>query len=106
MKKSSQDLDELEIKLNRETAQIKWAELQKFFAQGRAIWVDPSLDLIAVAKLVASDDSSAVKQLMDKKQLAAVADECAANWFECDQLVWAVVSAPYVLVQEPAPSNV
>ena len=105
MKKSSQDLDDLEVKLNRETAQIRWAELQKFFAQGRVIWVDPALDLIAVAKLVANDDSAAVKSLMEAKQLGAVADERAAEWFERDQQVWAVVSAPYVLVQEPSSPN-
>ena len=44
--------DEAEIekaKLNLETAQVAWTELQRFFAQGSVIRVDSSLDLIEVA---------------------------------------------------------
>ena len=39
-------------KLNQETAQIAWSELQRFFATGQAISVDPALDLIDAAYAV------------------------------------------------------
>ena len=37
--------NEIEQKINLETAQISWHELQRFFASGNAIAVDPTLDL-------------------------------------------------------------
>ncbi len=97
------ELDELTQKLNRETARIPWSELQRFFAQGKTLRVDSSLDLIQVARAVVDDDAAKIKQLMQDDLLGQVDDQQAVAWLEAEASVWAIVSAPWVLVQEERP---
>lgn len=91
--------NELEQQLNQETAQIHWRELQRFFASGNAIAVDPGLDLTHVAAQIAADNAAQLKQWMDAGLVDAVKDSQALHWHEADALVWAVVIKPWVLVQ-------
>jgi len=92
--------DTEKAKLNLETAQVAWTELQRFFAQGSAIWVDESLDMIEVARCIAQDDSGAIKAWMAKDLLAQVKDEQAKRWLSDDTWLWSVVIRPLILVQE------
>ena len=87
-------------KLNLETAQVAWSELQRFFAQGSVIWVDETLDMVEVAHSIAQDDSGTIKKWMDKNQVAQVSDEQAKNWLAKDTWLWSVVVRPLVLVQK------
>ena len=82
-----------------ETAQIRWHELQRFFASGNAIAVDASLDLIHVATEITNDNAAQVKVWMDTGLVDTVKDAQAAEWYEHDVLVWALVIKPWVLVQ-------
>ena len=82
-----------------ETAQIRWHELQRFFASGNAIAVDTSLDLIQVATEITKDNAAQVKAWMDASMVDTVKDAQAAEWYEQDALVWALVVKPWVLVQ-------
>lgn len=82
-----------------ETAQIRWHELQRFFASGNAIAVDASLDLIYVATQITQDNAAQVKLWMDAGLVDAVTDSQAQTWYEQDALVWALVVKPWVLVQ-------
>ncbi len=91
--------NELEQQLNLETAQIHWRELQRFFASGNAIAVDPSLDLTHVAAEIAADNAAQLKEWMEAGLVDAVKDTQALQWYEADALVWAVVIKPWVLVQ-------
>ncbi len=91
--------NELEQQINLETAQIHWRELQRFFASGNAIAVDPTLDLTHVAAQIAADNAEQLKQWMDSGLVDAVKDTQALQWYEADALVWAVVIKPWVLVQ-------
>lgn len=91
--------NELEQQLNQETAQIHWRELQRFFASGNAISVDPSLDLTHVAAQIAADNATQLQQWMEAGLVDAVKDSQALQWHEADALVWAVVIKPWVLVQ-------
>jgi hypothetical protein len=91
--------NELEQQINLETAQIQWRELQRFFASGNAIAVDPSLDLTHVAAQIVADNATQIKSWMDEGLVDAVKDEQARGWYESDALVWAVVIKPWVLVQ-------
>lgn len=91
--------NELEQQLNLETAQIHWRELQRFFASGNAIAVDPTLDLTHVAAQIAADNAAQLKQWMASGLVDAVKDTQALQWYETDALVWAVVIKPWVLVQ-------
>lgn len=97
------EIDELTRKLNYETARIPWAELQRFFAQGKTLWVDDSLDLIRVARAVVNDDAVMISQLMEDQLLGQVSDRQAVDWLQGNIAVWTVVSAPWVLVQKNRP---
>ena len=99
MKVDPNEIDELTLKINRETAKISWLELQKFFAQGRALRVADGQDLIQVAKWMAEDNAVKIKPLLESAALAPVEDQLASTWLESEQEVWAVVSAPWVIVQ-------
>lgn len=92
-------------KLNLETAQVAWTELQRFFAQGSVIWVDESLDMIDVAHCIAQDDGGAIKNWMDKKLVAQVQDEQARRWLLDDAWLWSVVVRPFILVQQMTDSR-
>ncbi|MEE9447046.1 MAG: DUF2288 domain-containing protein [Arenicellales bacterium] len=87
-------------KLNLETAQAAWTDLQTLFAQGSVIWADTSLDLIEVAQGIAQDDSAQVTVWMDANLLAQVSDDQAKKWLAEDAFLWSVVVRPLVLVQE------
>ena len=83
-----------------ETSQIPWKELQRFFANGSAIYVAPDLDLVDVAYQFSIDNKDQVALWMKNNQLALVSDRQATDWFEADKEVWAVVVKPWILVQE------
>jgi hypothetical protein len=89
----------LKAKLGGETAKIRWRELQRFFAQGRAIYVQPGMDLIEVALAVNRDDAEQVQRWMHRGQIERVSDTQARGWIEADALVWALVIRPWLLVQ-------
>jgi hypothetical protein len=87
-------------KVNLETAQIAWTELQRFFANGSLIYVADELDLVDVAIAVANDDQASVEKWMQANQVATVSDKQAKAWQAKDAILWAVVVRPFVLVQE------
>ncbi len=90
---------DLNQKLNLETAQIYWHELQRYFASGNAIFVDASLDLIQVATQISEDNAAQIKQWMASGLLDVVQDSQAMQWYDNDAVVWALVIKPWVLVQ-------
>ena len=90
---------DLNHKLNQETAQIHWHELQRFFASGHAITVDAQLDLTDVASQIAQDNAAQIKFWMDAGLVDVVKDTQAEQWYEQNTLLWAVVIKPWVLVQ-------
>lgn len=87
-------------KLNHETAEINWRDLQKLFAQGAVYAVAAEADLIEVALQISLDNAAAVKAWLDDGTFAAVSDELALKWFEADAVLWSVVVKPWVLVQD------
>ena len=87
-------------KVNLETSQIPWKELQRFFAAGAAVFVASDLDLVDVAYQFSIDNKDQVALWMQNSQVALVSDQQAIDWFEADADVWAVVVKPWVLVQK------
>lgn len=87
-------------KLNLETAPIAWADLQKFFASGLVIKVDPSLDMIQIATHMSLDQAEAIKDAVSQGLVAPVKDQEALSWFEQQAILWSVVVRPWVLVQD------
>ncbi|UTW46611.1 DUF2288 domain-containing protein [bacterium SCSIO 12696] len=101
MIQAERDPDVLKAKLNLETAQVRWHELQRFFAAGSVIAAAPELDLTEVALQISQDNSAQIKQWMDAGQLGQVSDAQAQQWFDGDALLWSCVVKPWVLVQQP-----
>ncbi|MGZ8227067.1 MAG: DUF2288 domain-containing protein [Methylococcaceae bacterium] len=87
-------------KVNLETSQIAWKELQRFFAGGSLVFVSSDLDLVDVAYQFSIDNKNQVDLWLQNRQLALVSDQQAINWLETDATLWATVVKPWVLVQE------
>ena len=96
----SNSVDIARVKVNLETSQIAWNELQRFFASGSAVFVASSLDLIDVAYQFSIDNKDEVTQWMQNNQISLVSDQQALMWLEADTTVWAIVVKPWILVQE------
>ncbi|MCH8550970.1 MAG: DUF2288 domain-containing protein [Natronospirillum sp.] len=91
--------DELNAVLNTETARINWLELQPNFARGQVIHVADNLDLVAVAREMIRDNKAQFEAWTEQGQVAGVSNEQAQAWYDQKADVWAVVVAPWVLVQ-------
>lgn len=91
--------DELRLRLNLETAQMPWSELQRWFASGNMIAVGATLDLVEVAVTMARNDAALVQQWMGEGLLAKVSDAQAEAWLAADATPWTVVVRPWILVQ-------
>jgi hypothetical protein len=100
----SEDSSTLYAKLLGETAPITWQELQPFFARGALLRVASDFDLIEAAQAVALDEGGKVAAWLAAGHLAKLEAEEAQDWLERDPSLWAVVVAPWVLVQERATS--
>ena len=100
MVSTDNEADELlRAKFNTETAQIRWHELQRFFAQGVTIAVAAELDLVEVAFQFARDNKPQVEQWLAHGTVGSVTDEQATGWYDCDEILWSVIVRPWVLVQ-------
>ena len=66
------------------------------------MWVDASLDLVAVAHAVAQNEADKVAAWMARGEVGKVAESRAVDLLERNPPLWAVVVAPWVLVQDRA----
>jgi len=83
-----------------ETARIHWQELETHFARGVVIRVDSDLDLVEVASCFANDDKPAVEAWINDGKVEHLGMHEAKDWGGRDPELWAVVVAPWVVVQE------
>ena len=90
---------ELHDKINRETARVRWSELERHFAHGSVVYVSTELDLVEAALRIAHDDKETITRWMAEGKLAKVSDLQALTWQESDAELWASVVSPFVLVQ-------
>ncbi len=93
-------IEVLKARLNMETAKIGWSELQRQFAKGVVFKVAAELDLVDTAARMIQDEKSTVENWIDQKKLVQATSEDARRWNETDPDLWAVVVAPWILVQE------
>lgn len=96
------DPELLRAKLNAETGKLAWAELQRPFARGVVVKVSATLDLVEVALAVSRDDAARVADWARAGQIARASDADARTWQAEQTVLWAVVAAPWVLVQDAA----
>lgn len=92
--------DLLRAKLNGETARLAWKELERHYARGVVIRVAMDQDLVEVALSFARDDRERVAALLESGAVARVSDAEALDWQGREAVLWGVVVAPWVLVQE------
>ena len=90
-------------KLNHDTAKIGWGALHEHQQQDSVISVSVDLDLIDVACEFTLDNHPLVKGWLEQGQIEKVSDEQAQQWKTEDRELWAVVVAPWVLVQVQKP---
>jgi len=93
----------LKQQLNMETGRIVWPELQRHFARGVVIKVAPEMDLVEVAVKFVKDDKSAIETWLNSGSIARANDADAKRWAETTAVFWAIVVAPWVLIQEEKP---
>ncbi len=91
---------ELKAKILGETSRISWRELEIFYARGQVVEVSQTLDLIDVCMALSRDDKASVDSWMKSQLIGAVEPDKAQRWHDIEQVVWAVVVAPWVVVQE------
>ncbi|MCP5162952.1 MAG: DUF2288 domain-containing protein [Hahellaceae bacterium] len=94
------DDDTLRAKILLDTARINWLDLQRYFARGATIKVDPSLNLIDVGFELYRDNKATFEGWMAEGLVGAIEPEQAQQWFDTQKELWAVVIAPWVLVQD------
>ncbi|MBW3567720.1 MAG: DUF2288 domain-containing protein [Proteobacteria bacterium] len=90
----------LRARLNAGTGRIGWTELAPHFARGVVVRVEKGLDLVEVAACFVEDRRDRVAIWMSDGQVAAATEDDARAWTENEPAFWAVVAAPWVLVQE------
>ena len=105
MKTNPEKDTDLRTKVNRETARLPWAELERHFAQGTVIYVSETLDLVDVAVRISHDDKDSIARWMADGKIGKVTDLQAQTWTETDAALWTSVVSPFVLVQ-PEKNNV
>ncbi|MHB1213531.1 MAG: DUF2288 domain-containing protein [Thiobacillus sp.] len=92
--------DLLRAKLNLETAQLAWPELERHFARGSVVRVAIGTDLIDAALHLAENNAATVQQWLAEGRIARAEMRDAEDWHARQPMFWAVVVAPWVLVQE------
>ncbi len=85
---------------HQQTARIHWHELQTYYAHGNVIAVSQHLSLVDVAVQLGLDDTDSFQRWIASGEVAGVSDEQALLWHAANTRLWAVVAAPWVLVQQ------
>ncbi len=104
MDSSLPDIDVRHL-LNAQTGRIGWPELQRQFARGLLLYVTPDMDLVEVAASVVENDDAGVKTWLRQGKLSRVSTVQASTWHVDGAEFWAVVAAPWVLIQEIADTD-
>jgi len=92
--------DLLRAKLNLETARLGWPELERHFARGDVIKVAVGVDLIDAALHLAENNAATVEAWLADGRIARAELADAEDWHARQPMFWAVVVAPWVLIQE------
>lgn len=92
--------EELSAHFNTQTAKLAWPELVRYFARGVVVKVAAEMDLVAVAVAMAQDRADDIETWTRTGLIQRANDDDARDWHEQESVFWAVVVAPWVLVQE------
>ncbi len=90
----------LRAKINSETGCVHWQSLERHYARGSVVCVAAELDRVTVAVAMAADDQRQFSEWLAAGRIWRATPQDARGWHERDPELWAVVTAPWVLVQE------
>jgi hypothetical protein len=97
---SLQTDEELRAHLHGETSKLPWSDLENYFARGVVLKVAKGTDILDVAIIMSRDNKDTLQQMIEDKKVTGAEIEDAKKWHESSASLWAVVIAPWVLVQE------
>lgn len=100
MSSSHQSPEDVKVKLNLETSRISWHDLQVYYARGHVVKVAPELDLLDVAAELSADNKAQFERWLAEAKVGDVSPDLARHWYDENTELWAVVIAPWVLVQD------
>ena len=86
-------------KLEAEIAPVAWEDLQRVFAMGIALFVDPELDLVDAAVEIAEDNTTKVEEWMSQNKITHITDQQAREWNDSKANLLTAIVKPWVLVQ-------
>ncbi len=86
-------------KLEKYTGEVDWTYLKKHFEAGSLLYIDPSLDLVAVGKAITDDDAEAVLAWKKSGDLVQPSEPHAEYWETTNAKFLALVVSPLVLIQ-------
>ncbi len=86
-------------KLEAEIAPVAWKDLQRVFARGIALYVDPDLSLVDVAVEIAEDNTTKVEEWMSQNKITRITDQQAIEWNNSKAELLTAIVKPWVLVQ-------
>jgi hypothetical protein len=89
----------LRAEFHSQTARIHWHDLQPHYARGAVVTVEEGMDLVEVAIQLRRDNKAQFEAWIAGGQVAGVSDDQARAWYDSNPELWAVVVAPWVLVQ-------
>ena len=90
----------LREEFHQQTSRIPWHELQTYYAHGSVIRVGDKLNLVEVAVQLGMDNAEQFQAWIAAGDIASVSEAEAQAWFDSNPTLWAVVAAPWVLVQD------
>ncbi|MFZ5482661.1 MAG: DUF2288 domain-containing protein [Pseudomonadota bacterium] len=99
------DPDVLKARLNLDTGRLDWPMLARHFARGAVIVVAAGTDLVEVAAALVEDEHGRLADWLAEGRVAKATDADAEGWQARTAVFWAVVVAPWVLVQEIQPAG-
>lgn len=86
--------------LNEQAGKLLWSDLEKHFARGVIIKIGSEMDLVEVAASIVEDNKVAMAAWMNEVKVSNADEKDAADWLKRQPEFWAVVVAPWVVVQE------
>ena len=87
-------------KLRQEILATPWCNLQREFAAGRLVAVDPRLDLVEVGSRMAMDDKPTFDGWLKAGLVFKPEAELAGNWQSKSSQFAMLIVSPFVLIQE------
>lgn len=91
--------EDLPTNLNMETGKIEWEDLQRFYAQGVVLVVDSALDLVETANFLTDNQTEEIEKLINENKISKANDDQAKQWISENTVFWAIVVAPWVVIQ-------